>query len=496
MRLWTDLALDPIFTAIRESLDDGQELFLVGGAVRDLLLEHPINDLDFVFAENPVGLARRIAKKLDAGFFVLDDERHTSRVIYKMPDDEPFLLDFVQFTGKSLNEDLKNRDFTINAMALSTRDPESLIDPCGGWGDLKAGVIHLCSKQALVDDPVRMLRAVRQAHQFGFTYGPGLDRAMKAAARKLDQTTPERRRDEFFRILEGPEPAEALKDCYRFGIMEKMIPKLMKQAEIPASPPHQFPLLDHTFKVVENYQRLLDALTSIEEPAVEDPWWLVDAVGAMRSFSDDIQAYFANEITPGRSVRELALLGALLHDVAKPETLSVDENGRNHYYGHDKRGSEMVMGIARSMRLSNAEADWLGTMVRYHMRLLPMINAEGGPTRKAIYRFFQSTGEVGAAIAILSLADTLGTYGPTMDKSLWEKSLVVVQAVMQAWWREKGKIVSPSLLLDGNDLQKEFHLQPGAVIGKLLAALKEAQASGEVLDKEQARQFIQKQLAG
>ncbi len=210
MRLWTDLALDPIFTAIRESLDDGQELFLVGGAVRDLLLEHPINDLDFVFAENPVGLARRIAKKLDAGFFVLDDERHTSRVIYKMPDDEPFLLDFVQFTGKNLDEDLKNRDFTINAMALSTRDPESLIDPCGGWGDLNAGVIRLCSKHALLDDPVRMLRAVRQAHQFGFTYGPGLDRAMKAAARKLDRTTPERRRDEFFRILEGPEPAEAL----------------------------------------------------------------------------------------------------------------------------------------------------------------------------------------------------------------------------------------------------------------------------------------------
>ncbi len=277
--------------------------------------------------------------------------------------------------------------------------------------------------------------------------------------------------------------------------MDKLIPYLMKQAEIPASPPHQFPLLDHTFKVVENYQRLLDALTSIEEPAGEDPWWLVDAVGALRSFSDDIQAYFANEITPGRSVRELALLGALLHDVAKPETLSVDENGRNHYYGHDKRGSEMVMGIARSMRLSNAEADWLGTMVRYHMRLLPMINAEGGPTRKAIYRFFQSTGEVGAAIAILSLADTLGTYGPTLDKSLWEKSLGVVQAVMQAWWREKGKIVSPSLLLDGNDLQKEFHLQPGAVIGKLLAALKEAQASGEVLDEEQARQFVQNQLA-
>jgi tRNA nucleotidyltransferase/poly(A) polymerase len=494
MRLWTDPALDPIFAAIRKSLDDDQQLFLVGGAVRDLILEQPINDLDFVMGENPVRLAKKIAKQLNAGFFMLDDERHTARVIYQLPDGDLFCLDFVQFTGKDLEEDLGNRDFTINAMALSTRDPETLIDPLGGWADLEKGIIRPCSKHALLDDPVRTLRAVRLAYKFGFSYGTGIDRAMKAAVRKLPQTTPERRRDAFFRILEGPDPAAGLRDCYRFGILESLIPPIEGQADIPASPPHHFPLLDHTFRVVEGYQQLLDMFTQAEPPEDTAPWWLIYAFSALNGFTKEIRDYFSGEITPGRTVNGLALFGALLHDIAKPETKSVGDDGHFHYYGHDQRGAELALELAKEMRLSNAEANWLQTMVRYHMRLLPMIKSEEGPTRKALYRFFQSTGEVGIGIAFLSLADTLGTYGPELDSALWEKSVAVVKTVMQTWWRENMKIVSPKLFLDGNDLQNEFHLKPGVDIGKLLASLREAQASGEVVDKEQAHQFIQDRL--
>lgn len=496
MRRWTDPTLERLLTLVKASLDGEGSLYLVGGAVRDLLLGMPLHDMDFVMGDDPRALAKRIARELNAGFFVLDDERHTARVVHHLPDGRDFPLDFVQFTGADLAEDLANRDFTINAIAVDVRDPEVLIDPLGGRGDVEKGLLRPCSAHALLDDPVRTLRAVRLAKQFGFDYAPGLDEAIRAAADELPRTTPERQRDEFFRILEGPDSSGALRDCYRFGILESLIPPIKEQADISASPPHQFPLLEHTFKVVEGYERLLDALLSKETSTLDSPWWLVTAVEALEPFSNESRIYFNNEITAGRTVRGLALLGALLHDIAKPETLSISDDGRLHYYGHDKRGSEMMMDLARELRLSNAEAEWLSTMVRYHMRLLPMVKSEVGPTRKALYRFFQSTGEVGVAIAILSLADTLGTYGSTLENALWEKSVDVVRVVVRAWWQENGSIVSPKPLLDGNDLQKEYHLKPGAEIGELLAELKEAQASGEIVDENQARQFIETRLEG
>ncbi len=494
MRPWTDPSLDPIFAAIRESLDDDQELFLVGGGVRDLLAEKPLHDLDFAMGEEPTRVVKKIAKKLNAGYFTLDDERHTVRVIYKLPDDKLFPLDFVQFTGADVFEDLRNRDFTINAMAISTRDPETLIDPLGGRADLTNKTIRPCSKHALLDDPVRVLRAVRMAIQFGFEYAPNMDSKMVAAGKKLSLSTPERKRDEFFRIMAGPDPAAALRDFQRFHILDKLFPPLAGQVNISASPPHQYSLIEHTFLTVKNYHQLFNAAVEPEESGDPEPWWIEQVVPLFNEFSDEIRSYFNEEITPGRSVSALALLGALLHDIAKPETLSVGEDGRLHFYGHDNRGSEMTCELAKEMRLSNAEANWLQTMVRYHMRLLPMIKSKEGSTRKALYRFFQSTGNVGIAIAFLSLADTLATYGPTLDEPLWEKSVEVVKSVMTAWWRENEMIVSPDLFLNGNDLQNEFQLTPGAEIGRLLAALKEAQASGEVTDRDQAVQFIQDKL--
>ncbi|MCB2210066.1 hypothetical protein KQH62_04140 [bacterium] len=500
MRLWTDPAITTLISIVRDELLGDQPVYLVGGAVRDLVLGRPLHDLDFAMAERPIRVARRLARRLNAGFFVLDDERHTARVVHALPNGQPFSLDFVQFTGSDLQADLRNRDYTLNALAIDLAEPEQLIDPTNGQADLAAGILRPCSDHALIDDPVRVLRAVRMAHQFGFTYAPGLMDQMRLAAKHLSQTAVERQRDEFFRILEGPNPVAGVRDCWDGGVLSALLPPLTGQAKIPASPPHHYPLLEHTFRAVDAYQQILAVITGhlpaseTVEKQVEEAWWLDAAENYLDDFSNEAKDYFTEAVTPGRSVRTLALLSALLHDIAKPATLLEGEDGRLHYYGHDKTGSEMAWDLARGLQLSNAEAEWVQTFVRYHMRLLPMVRKGHEPTRKRIYHFYQNTGRTGVAIALFSLADTVATYGPELSKSHWETSLVVVHALLAAWWQAQDTVIAPKPLLDGNDLKREFQLKPGKQIGILLGALTEAQAAGEVQNITEARLFIAQEL--
>lgn len=494
MRLWTDPFITSTLTAVQQALEPDQQVYLVGGAVRDLLLGRDLHDLDFTMGENPVPLTRKIARALDAGFFVLDDERHTTRVVYHRPDGREFPLDFVQFTGADLEDDLRHRDFTLNAIAIDICKPDELIDPLGGQADLEARLLRACSDQALLDDPVRALRAVRLAIQFGFEFAPGTADLIRDAASHLPETTIERQRDELFRILDGPNPARGLRECQGFGLFAALVPPLQAQTDIPASPPHYYPLLEHTLQVVKNCQSLMALLYQDGEKNEESPWPLNAAVNAIAPFQTQLRDYFASEVTPGRSIRSLTLLGALLHDIAKPKTLSKGPDGRLHYFGHDIAGAEMTWEIARGLQLSNAEAKWLSTFVRYHMRLLPMARVEEGPDRRMLYRFFNKVGDVGIAIAILYLADTCATFGPELTQEDWDRSVKAAHDVLQAWWLEHEVIVAPKLLLNGNDIQKEFDLAPGALIGKLIASLREAQASGAVKNKAAAHKFIAGQL--
>ncbi len=486
--------ISQLIAIVRESLDENQNLYIVGGAVRDMLLSSPLHDLDFVMSVNPTALAKRVARKLDAGFFMLDDDRHTARVVYQSASMGLFPLDFVRFTGDSLEDDLSRRDFTINAMAVPIRALDQVIDPHNGREDLAAGMIRACGPEVLNDDPVRVLRGIRQSLQFDFQIGSQTAVWMESAAVYLPRTSFERQRDEIFKILEGAHPAEGMSLCQRFRVFESLIPQLVHQQSIPASPPHVFSLWEHTFHAVQAFATLSNLLSG---KSVTDTraWWLVEAGTALGDQSDRINSYFRSSITNERSRRGLALLGALLHDLGKPATMKLGDDHRLHYYSHDSIGAEMAIETAKRLQLSNAEVDWIQTFVRYHMRLLPFINADNPPTPRSVFRFFNKTGEVGVAVALFSLADTLATFGDSLEKTVWGKALQVTRTMLTAWWQEQEKVVKPKLFLNGHDLQEIFDLTPGKQIGKLLFELAEAQAAGEVSTKEEAIAFIHEALS-
>ncbi len=487
-------AISDLLDFVQSCLADKQDLYIVGGGVRDALLGRELKDLDFAMPDDPTALAKRVARCLEAGFFVLDDDRHTARVVYETPEGDPFPLDFVQFTGESLNGDLLNRDFTINAMALPIRNRSKIIDPLQGRDDLEAKRLSVCQPNSLLNDPVRVLRGVRLGMQFGFSYADRLATRMREAALHLPGTSYERQRDELFKILEGPQPAKGMAHLYQFDVFETLIPPLVEQEAIPVSPPHVLPLWEHTLRVVANYDLILKTLSAGEGSDTPTLWWMPTIVKALSPFTGEIQAYFFQEVTPYRSKVGLALLGALLHDIGKPMAVKADEGGRLHYYDHNVVGADLAWEVAKRLKLSNAESEWISEMVRHHLRLLPLANRKGDPDRRSIYRFFDQAGEVGVAIAILSLADTTATYGEKLSEEKWRKTVQVSRAMLSAWWRERETVVSPDPLLNGNDLQKIFGLEPSEHIGQLLAALREAQAGGEVTTEKEAIAFIREQL--
>ncbi len=164
------------------------------------------------------------------------------------------------------------------------------------------------------------------------------------------------------------------------------------------------------------------------------------------------------------------------------------------FHGHEQNGIPIMLKRMQALAFSLAELDFVKTVIKQHMRLHFMVNDGQLPRRRTIYRFFRDSGLVGVDICLLSLADTLATYGDTLPHEKWAAELEVSITLLEAWWERQNDVIHPLRLLTGFDLQEKFGLKPGPLIGRLLAGLEEAQACGEVTDQAEAVLFVQNWL--
>src|SRR5215211_3997482 len=252
------LPYSPLIDKVHALLPE-QEIYLVGGAVRDMLLNRVSHDLDFALPTDGISIARRVANTLKADFMKLDAERDTGRVIVTDSDGTRAFLDFATYRGKDLDTDLQARDFTINAIAFDLRT-QSLLDPFNGASDLRLKLIRACSPTSLSDDPVRILRAVRQAAALQFKIDLESRKAMKQAASLLPKISPERQRDELFKILEGPKPNISMRALEMLGVFPYLLPELSALKGVEQSPPHIYDVWEHTLNVLGHLENILAAL--------------------------------------------------------------------------------------------------------------------------------------------------------------------------------------------------------------------------------------------
>lgn len=469
-------------------------VYLVGGAVRDALLERVTHDLDFVLPGQAIQVGRRVARALRAAFYPLDQERDTARVILVAEDGTRQTLDFALQRGPDLESDLRGRDFTINAMAVDVRNPGRLLDPLGGAADLRAKILRACSPSAFIEDPLRILRGVRLAAALEFRIEAETLKMMRQAVDRLPYVSAERIRDELFRILDGPQPWSALRALEMIGGLKYVLPELSALKGLSQPPPHIFDAWSHTLNAVQRLDGLLKVLALQYDP--DSAASLMMGLVSLRlgRFRQQIHTHLSGSISGGRSLRSLLLLATLYHDAGKPQAYQLDERGRVRFFEHDRIGEGLIEARAEALRLSKDEQKRLRTIVRHHMR--PILLAQRGqlPSRRAVYRFFRDTGEAGVDVCLLSLADILATYGHTLPQEVWKHYLDVVRTLLEAYWEYPEQSVSPPALLNGDDLMTAFDLQPGERLGELLAAIREAQASGEISDRESALRFAQNWL--
>lgn len=482
---------------VRSLIPTELQIFLVGGAVRDALLSRPTRDLDFVLSGDVLGFSRRLADQLGAAYYPLDTERGTARLILILPDGSREVLDFAMLRGADLESDLRARDFTINAIAISVHDPQVLLDPLGGAKDLRTGRIRSCSVTAFQDDPVRILRAIRLAAAFGFQILPDTLRQMRQALEGLPKVSAERLRDELFRILEGPKPASAIRALELMGVLPYILPELSTLKGVKQSAPHLLDVWEHTLDVVQKLEIVLGRLALQHDPDAAANLAMGQLSLRLGRYRHQVQEHLKAGLNPGRDLRAILVLAALYHDAGKPATQQVDETGRIRFYEHEQVSTRIVSERAHFLKLSNDEIERLKTIVRHHMRPLLLAQSERPPTRRAIYRFFRDTGPAGVDICLLSLADTLATYGPSLPQDTWAHQLDVIRALLEAWWERPEENVSPPALVDGRLLIEIFNLRPGPLIGRLLDMVREAQAAGEIIDRQAAlelvREFLEKQ---
>ncbi len=488
-------ALHPLVFRIVEQLPVGLPIYLVGGAVRDLLLGRELHDLDFALPGGVIRTARTLADHLGADFYPLDTERDTARLFFNQPGDRRWVLDFAAYRGEDLLSDLRGRDFTINAMAIDIRQPSTLIDPLGGAADLHAGRLRTCSPGSFEDDPVRILRAARLSTALKLKIDRETLSRMRRAGNQLDRVSTERLRDELFRILDTPQPATALRVADAIGALQFVLPEFTALKGISQSSPHILDVWEHSLDVLTRLEALLQVLSQEYDPDQASNLMLGLAVLRIGRYRDQITENLSERLNLDRSHLALLRFAALYHDIGKAQTRQVDEAGRIRFFDHERVGAELSARRGETLRLSNLEVERLRSIVRFHLRPLLLAQGKNQPSPRAIYRYFRDTGPASVDVCLLSLADVLATYGHTLTQQVWIRHLDVIRSLFEALWERPEQSVTPPVLLNGRDLMDAFGLQAGPLIGALLEAVREAQAVGQVKDRSEALNFAERILA-
>jgi tRNA nucleotidyltransferase/poly(A) polymerase len=479
--------------------EEGVEAYLVGGSVRDALLGRAagsFHDLDFAVPAGGLVLARRLANRLGGAFFPLDAGRDTGRAVLTEPDGSRFYLDFARWRGDSLEADLADRDFTINAMALDViqREGETLIDPFGGQADLAAGVVRAVTDRSFADDPARTLRAVRMAAVLGFRIEPHTQALLRQAIPELDGVSRERVRDELDRILAAPGAADHARRLHDLGLLAAVLPEVAALKGVTQSPPHRVDVYEHTLQVLAAFEGLFAWLWPGGgcAPLTGDA---ALAAAYLSPWRDSLRSHLLQPTSGDRVRATLLKLTALLHDVGKPETRSQDETGRVRFLGHEQKGGAIAARALRRLRFSSQEMALVQTVVAHHLRPLQLSRTEA-ITRRAVYRFFRDAGAAGVDVILLALADHLGTHGDALEPRGWGRALDAAAVLLEGYFSRHQEVISPPKLVGGRDLIVEFGLSPGPRVGELLERVREAQAEGQVFTREDALSLLRESLEG
>lgn len=449
-------------------------VYLVGGAVRDALRGiEQVHDFDFAAAEGFDELVAAFAAQRRGKIIPWDADQ--KRIVFRQGRDR-FTVDFSRMASPDIIQDLEQRDFTVNAMALAVHENETqLIDPLGGRNDLDARCLKLCSEGAFTSDPLRMLRAVRFARQLSCEIDAPTRESMYRNSALITLSAQERIKREFFMVLDLSLPELSLRELHASGLLDRLLPDLGILYDVDQNPPHEHQLFEHCLLSVGFLQDALQLLyESLEEPH--------------QQFND----YMSQGFEEGVSMLSLLCFAALLHDIGKP-ACAVAEGGRIRFYGHGKAGAKLVRTIARDFGLGRKAQGVLSCIVENHMRILQM-SQNTQLTERAKVRFIGDCGKAAAAVCLLAIADSFATgSSPEYQESSKRVRDLASELCMLALVPNEDSITAP--LLTGDDVITLLGLDAGPDVGNVLRQAAQMERDGVLRNREAALLWL-KNLSG
>lgn len=461
---------DPL-ALVREALA-GAPAWLVGGAVRDRILGRPTKDVDLAVGGDVEAAARTLGKAARAAVFPLSEAFGAWRVVGR---DNAWQADLAPLGGETIEDDLRLRDFTVNAIAepLAGGDP---IDPTGGVADLGARRLRMVSERSFVTDPLRVMRLPRFACELELTVEPGTRAAAAEEAARLRDVAQERVFAELRRVVGAPDPLRGLELMREIGATAAVLPELEALRGIEQSRYHHLDVHDHTLAVLE------------ETVAIERDPGAVFGEQHGEALRQLLAQPFSDELTRGTALR----FGALLHDIAKPQTRGELEGGRVTFFDHDRQGAELSRAILARLRTSERLRAHAAALALHHLRLGFLVH-ERPLSRRQVHAYLKRCQPVEVDVSLLSVADRLATRGRKAEEAIAKHVDLAQELIGPALAWEAGE--RPVPLLRGDELADALGIARGPLLGELLGELEAAQYAGEVATREQAVEHARGVLA-
>ena len=417
----------------------GHKAFLVGGCVRDTVMGSPPKEYDITTSASPEEIMRIFSNTVPIGasfgvILILEGEYKFEVATFRQ--DESYSdgrhPDRVIYTS-SERDDVTRRDFTINGMLY---DPitEEIIDYVGGLDDIKSGIVRTIGSpyERFNEDKLRMIRAIRFGARFNYEIEEETLHAIRKLAYRISDVSTERVREEIVKIITQKNPGFGLELLRQTGLLSHILPEVDKMYGVP-QPPEFHPEGD----VFTHSCLILDKVF---------------------------------EITEGDPSLELSV-GALLHDVGKPVTITFED--RIRFNAHDIIGAEMAEKICKRLRFSNKDIERIEALVSEHLRFKDVFNMKESTLKRFLgMPYFEDH-------LTLHLADCLASHGSTEAYDFVKKKLEEF----------KEEEIKPKPILTGYDLI-EMGYTPGPIFSEILESLEEAQLEGNVKDKEEAKKFV------